>query len=304
VKILFVPPQQGYTEELLFYGLREVLGENAIDFPRYDLLWDAAPDRGTYTALTGLLHGQPEPDRRGISRRVVDGEFDMFVVSNRSWRFVPSHWYDRMPSIFLDGMDEAHVLFQTEINVLRPMLYVKRECYVEDHFIRPMPFSYPKALAGSPTANRSRPIVGLFGNDHYPRCRLLEAFRQQGDVRLVQGASVLGNEAYRMLLRQSRCSLDVRGFGYGCLRRFEGPGQGCVPVLQRVPIIIREEWQDGEDAYFYDDTRDAACFVKTLTEDRYMEMASLSWERYLKYHTAKARAEQFLNDVEDALSRR
>jgi len=303
MKVLFIPPPQGYSEELLFYGLTELLGTDAVDFPRYDWLRNEPQTGGLYTALSGLLFGQAEPDRTDMSRRVDAGEFDVLVVSNRSWQVVPSRWFRQMPTVFVDGIDQAHVVFQTEVNAIRPMLYFKREAYVTDGLIRPMPFSFPAVLSSPPTPNRPRQVAAIFGNAHFPRCRVLRAFEDYPDVQLVDEDHRWSDIAYRQLLQLAKCSLDVRGFGYGCLRRFESPAQGCILVGQRLPIVVPHDWVDGEDAYWFDDTRDAARFVSDLTEGAYLDMAEQSWQRYLKHHTTKARAKQFLDDVTFKLSK-
>jgi len=305
VKILFAPPQQGYTEEMLFYGLVEVLGhDNVVDYPRYETLRAAPPSDGSFGALCGMLFGAPEPDRSNMRQRVMGGEFDLIVVSNRSWHMLPLHYYDAVPAVFVDGEDHADRMLRAEAEQgVKAKLYFKREAYVVDRYIRPHPFSYPELYATPPSLGRPRPVGAIFTLPHYPRDRVIEAFEHHmPNVAIVAGHQAMSHKGYRMFMSQSRVGLDVRGFGYGCLRRVEVVGHGCVLCAQRLPIVMPHEFEHGSECFFFEDIRDAVVFVDNMTEDQYMDMAGRSWEKYLAYHTTKARAEQFLNDVENVPS--
>lgn len=312
MKILFAAPPQGYSEELLFYGLTEVLGtENVVDYPRFDHLWDAPKPKGYYTALSGLLHGQTEPDRNGLGKRVDARDFDLVVVSNRSWHFVPLATYTKLPVVFIDGEDDANEIFHELGRQLGPRLYFKRELYMECEFFKPLPFCYPEKLATGPTPAKDRPLdcVAVFGVNHWPREQVVKALGEDfPDVQLIMEPDTgwLGNAPYLEKLQQAKIGIDVRGFGFTTLRRWEIVAHGAMLLCQKLPILIPNDFFPGSTCVELDSLIGLADWIKTACSSdnmgRYIEdVAQCAWDVYLKHHTTKARAEAFLNTCKGVL---
>lgn len=306
MRILFVGSCGTYGIELLFEGLLKVLGwENVIDFPRFDVARN--PSSGPYFggAYAGLVSDQPEPDRANITRRAREGEFDLMVVSNRSCRQMPSWMFHAIPTAFLDDEHRAEVMYATEIATLPLLVYFKRQAYITTPFIRPLPYGYPEQWATPPSLGRPHQVAGLFTSAMFPRELVVREFAPHfRQVRIIPSERAVSRVQYRQCLAQTRIGLDIRGFGWGTMRRLESIASGCVLLAEPLPISEPHPFIHGEDCWTFTDTEDAIAFAKGLGEDRYMEMATRSYEKFLKHHTTKARAEQFLNDVEEALNRR
>ncbi len=307
MKILFAAPQQGYTEELLLYGLTEVLGTQVVDYPRMDHLWGPPKTGGLYSALSGLLHGQDEPNRAKLQQRVADGEFDLLVVSNRSWQHIPQAAYQKIPCIFVDGEDDADHVYASQADSLGFRLYFKRECYIEDDHIRALPFSYPECLSFAPSPDRPLDVFGIYGVNHWPREQVVWALQKEHpNVRLmdINKRVWATNAEYLDMLRQSKIGIDVRGFGWGTLRHWEIVANGCLLFRQRLPIYVPNDYEDGVDCFEFATIIGLSQCLRYYCGDgvvQSMSMRERSFARYLRYHTTKARAEQFLAACEEVL---
>ncbi len=312
MKVLFATPKQGYTEELLFYGLTEALGtENVVDFPRFDHMWDAHKPSGLYTALSGLLEGQDEPDRNKLSERCEAGEFDLMIISNRSWNHMPMVAYNHIPCVFVDGEDDANAIFDGVPLNLGVKLYFKRELYIEDEFYKPLPFSYPESLSFAPTPAPARPelISAVFGVPHWPRQQVVQRLSEEhaGVTMMEIRADLwLSNAQYLDTLRNAKIGLDLRGFGFGTLRYWEIVASGCMLIRQKLPIRIPHDFISGLDCMEIDRLSDLQDWLRRAATDKMIQndirnMADLSFKRYRQFHTTKARAEQFLAKCEGVL---
>ncbi|NQV07677.1 glycosyltransferase family 1 protein [bacterium] len=307
MKVLFVPPQQCYTLELLFDGLVDVLGpENVVDFPRYEIARNAGRAVPYYGGtFAGFMSHLPEPDRSDICSRVLGGEFDLLIINNRNWKAVPRRFFTAVPTVFIDGEDRAGQFFRTEVERLPLLLYFKRGAFLSTPFLRPLTHSYPFRLSHAPSHGRTHRVSGLFSSDWFPRPLLAAAFASYApDVAVFPPKLALGRDAYRARLADSQVGLDCRDVGCGSVRRAEVMASGCVLVGQPQRVVERHPLEHGTECFYFEEVGDAVQFVDELTEDRYMEMASRSYDKYLTYHTTRARAEQVLNEVEDAIDRR
>ncbi len=90
VRILFLSGNTSqrdvnYSRELLFIGLRKILGINVIDFPKIDVLYENCKNKQKYIGK-GFTYGgklkDVDIDRSNIEQRITENEFD-FVFYGR-----------------------------------------------------------------------------------------------------------------------------------------------------------------------------------------------------------------------------
>ncbi len=122
MKLLFLHPNNAdYLSATLFHGLRTLLGNNCVDFPRYDIMYKNFPQslkttiRGNAFTLYGLL--EEETNEVKVDRnKCLDNlnKFDKIIVSNIWWieysliRFLINN-VSKNKIIIIDGADQSAV---------------------------------------------------------------------------------------------------------------------------------------------------------------------------------------------------
>lgn len=113
--LFFSPGLEEYLADGLFHGLRTLLGDRAVDYPKHELLYETCPDevlavmRGRGMTLYGLLEDVQVPRAR-VWEELRWGEFDLAVFADitRRWgAFVELLPYlGATPAAVLDGDDD------------------------------------------------------------------------------------------------------------------------------------------------------------------------------------------------------
>ena len=98
-------------------------------------------------------------------------------------------------------------------------------------------------------------------------------------------------EEYLKILADSKSSVSVRGYGCDTFRYWEIAYNGAMLISQKLPIIIPDDFIEGESALFFTQpTELREKFKKYVVDsDEWKEVAKNGQRRYLKYHTPKAR---------------
>jgi hypothetical protein len=108
-------------------------------------------------------------------------------------------------------------------------------------------------------------------------------------------------EQYLNKLSDSKASISIRGMGWDTFRYWEIPSYGAMLISQRLPIIIRNNFVDGESALFFSTNKELYKKIKTtiINSDEWREISRKGRQNILKYHTPKKRAEYILNCVKE-----
>ena len=82
MRILFIcHPYPNYVPDLLLHGLRKIIGDDVVDFPRKDILYDGILGQSYLDPIPGLMAGncsptpglnRPEIPRHGQSASLPD----------------------------------------------------------------------------------------------------------------------------------------------------------------------------------------------------------------------------------------
>jgi len=158
----------------------------------------------------------------------------------------------------------------------------------------PLPFAYPDARLPA-DLKPDRPS-GVFWAGHRLsglRGLYLDWIERRLELRFDNKYS---QDDYARAIAQSRIGLCFFGFGFDTVRYWELPAHGCMLLAERLPIQIPHNFRDGESGVFFDDVHDLEHKLSHYLKhtDEAEAVAARGRDHLLRYHTASARARQFL----------
>jgi hypothetical protein len=318
---------EDYLSNSLFHGLRTLLGERVVDFPKSEISYRTYPhlDRiyGRGFTLYGLLEDLPL-DRTLVVDRARRGGFDLIVFGD-IWRYFGS-FVELLPALdsskvaFLDGADyPAPYPYGSSFwrvpqwwalpRAHRRGIYFKREL-TDETAQRRYFMLVPRRLATRlPFARALRPIAFSIPEEKIvaeppPKAKQFNAHVVDEEVAGRIGASpsyAFEDEAeYYADLQASRFGITAKRTGWDALRHYELAANGCVPCfreLERKPATCAPHGLEaGRNCLSYRNADDLLRRVESVGEERYAELQSgaLAWARA---NSTRRRAEEFLREL-------
>lgn len=106
---------------------------------------------------------------------------------------------------------------------------------------------------------------------------------------------------YLRILRSSKAGLSLRGFGYDTYRYWEIPCYGSMLMSQRMPIVIPNDFVEGESALFFSDKAELRRKIERyiLKSDEWREIARNGQRHFFRHHTPERRAESLLRMIKE-----
>jgi hypothetical protein len=311
-RILFVNPNhEDYLGDGIFHGLRTLLGEDVIDFPKAEFLYDSvrpqvlARVRGGAFTLYGLL-ADLEVDRDHVLPRALDGEFDLVIFSD-IWRTFGlwTEWSPQLraagvPMVVLDGSDRVEPYPYAGLWWrVRGWWFIPRAHNRAPYFkreITPATRWFASYLALPPRLGRTlglrsisfsipaEKIVGSPPQKHkdYPRhivdAELAERVGGQTSYAFVD------EQEYRADLQASRFGITTKREGWDALRHYEIAANGAVPCfrgLTHKPPRCAPFGLDQSNSIAYDSADQLLGRIENLSEGEYEELqaGALAWAR-------------------------
>lgn len=225
MKILYVSAGKGedYQRDVLFHGLRELLGADAVDAHRIDSLY-AQSDQAKY-AMYGrgytVYATLPDiaVDREGVEEKIRSRHFDLIIYGSihRCDQYLEQVQQCYPPSriVFVDGEDQARLKWA----VLGKGIYFKREL-LQPLFpvLHPVHFAVPTVKFISDAAfveNLQRKQRLMASCD--PRDRSTYVFFTEPD--------------YYLQYQQAYYGITMKKLGWDCMRHHEIVSQGTAPYF-------------------------------------------------------------------------
>ena len=333
-RLLFLTsPKDDYLSDSVLHGLRSLLGDEVVDFPKKESLYrgfaaGSGERYGLGFTLYGLLDDVPV-DRHDVFERARGREFD-FVVIGDVWRsfglyaqLVPYLKPAGVPLVLLDGFDSpapvptAPHFWRTPYRWFLPRprharVYFKRELTPMTNTFRRY-FLLPPPLNGwVPFPRNFRPLAFSIPEEKIvgeppPKSQLLATHvvdreaaerlgREWGDHGVY---SFTDEESYYADLRRSRFGITTKRAGWDALRHYETAANGCVPAfrdLDRKPTTCAPHGLDRSNCVVYGDFDHLQRQLDEISEDLYAELQAnaLAWARN---NSTTARARQFLHEL-------
>jgi len=247
------------------------------------------------------LHSNTATYRFGTE---VCGDFGMSVVDKPDLIFCGTRWKEPIsePFIVYDGRDKGKIddrLYQSAF------LYFKRD-FIEEYKSLPKVRPLPQGIVqnqnsfGIPSSKREIDVsFTLFPHRHVPiRGKILEFFKSIKGIKTFSGFQSFSE--YQKILDMSKISISLRGVAWDTYRYWEIVHHGAILCSEYLPITILNNSED--EAIFFDSDNPADLEEKLryyLSDlDRLDRMQAKAWEKFVKFHTAKARAKYVLQEVE------
>ena len=209
-----------YMSDLLLHGLRELYGNDVIDYPGCWYLYKDEIQKREYEekrfwgkgfTIKKILHSYESIDRENIQQKIRSRYFDLVIYGSirRSDLFLDDVIKFNNKFIFIDGEDDNFI--ETKYSSLG--LYFKRELLSKIPKILPISFAIPKSKI-------------LKEIDYHPQNILAP---------LIPGrlsTYIYDNEkSYYKMYQKSIFALTYKKAGWDCLRHYEILMNGCIPLF-------------------------------------------------------------------------
>lgn len=319
LKILYIttanPRAQGdFLEVSIFHGLRTIMGDDCVDYPRKKVMyhdWSDTPQ--------SELHGQgftlytQKLNDLSFSRDTIDySKFD-FVLFGTLGQYdgYPTHeeiikHYDKSRIWYLDGHDiygsaevmgvfngERVVANQKKNSFKRELVFLEEGVYptgfgIPEYQIRPIDFSIKNKLFP-----KTAPSRAIFGSDPEMGTRHHHVFSNE--------------EEYYRDMQESWFGLTCKKGGWDCLRHYEIIAAGALLLFKDYNQKPDSCSPQGMPCFSYGTPQELQAIVSRLLvnnspTDEYLNMLNAQREWLLKFGTTKARAKSiidFLSFIKD-----
>jgi hypothetical protein len=328
-RVLFLTaPHEDYLADGLLHGLRNLLGDGVVDYPRADFLYRDYPlERrsqlyGRGFSLYGLLPEIPI-DRHRPLQRARAGEFDLIVFADiwssfgRFAEIAPT--VTGTPLAVLDGADRvepypyAGQWWRKRAWWMLPRahtraLYFKRELTPATGWYRSYLLLPPALAQHLPSIRAMREISFSFPAEKITAqapSEKRELFARhvvdpEVATRLGRDTAYAFSEEreYYRDLQSARYGITVKRAGWDCLRHYELAANGCVPCFRNLaakPLRCAPHGLDADNCVAYRDHDELMSKLARIDDDIYraLQGGALRWARA---STTVRRAERFLAD--------
>jgi hypothetical protein len=312
-----------YLADALLHGLRQLLGEQVVDFPKAEHMYADMPPatrsrlRGGGFSLYGLLPDLPI-DRDHLLWRALDREFDLVVFGDMWGSFgLWTEWAPQLkragiPLVVIDGSDRvepypyAGLWWRVRVWWFLPRAHNRASYFKRE--ITPWTRWFASYLLLPPFLGRQlglQPIAFAIPAEKIvsePPSKDKDFPRQVVDPEL---AARLGAESGRVFqtesdyyedLQRSRFGVTTKREGWDALRHYEIAANGAVPCfrdLDRKPSTCAPHGLDSTNCLSYRDPDDLLARVRALDDESYasLQAGALHW---VGANTTVARARQLL----------
>lgn len=333
MKLLYLShPETDYGAENLYHGLCQLLGaENVVDFPyhytfhgkvehlqnaevRNYLAGNTASPlaKGGYSAP---LHWMPAYEGTEYSYEEIKRlGFDIILLP--SPREVNLHFADRLKRdnclegnfVFADFEDSPFIRYDI-IDYFKPLCIFKSNLVSRTSDIHPLPMASP--VVDNPkyehilSAPKKMDVYARLGLTIMDRRIFLNLLRNR-DVLHVANIFVNSDHVpyvqYLWEIAASKIAICMRGHGHITVRHFEIPSFDTLMFMESLQAKVPYPFEDGKTCIIFDpyDIRDFFRKVEYYLENQSERerIAKAGREHLKKYHTCRARAQQFLEAID------
>ena len=227
MKILYLHPNNNnhqfyndYMSDLLLHGLRDLIGEDIIDYPGCWYLYNDEIKIRNYNnqrfwgkgfTIKNILNNYNSIDRENINQKIKNKYFDLIIYGSirRSNLFLDDVIRYNNKFIFIDGEDDNFI----ESKYSNLGLYFKRELISKQTKILPINFAIPKSK-----------IISKI--DEQPKSLLAPLIPGR-----LKTYTYEDENSYYEMYKKSIFALTYKKAGWDCLRHYEILMNGCIPLF-------------------------------------------------------------------------
>jgi hypothetical protein len=322
MNILFLTHSDpNYVPDFLLHGLRKLLGENVVDYPKKECLYS-----GMQSGNIPEIYRDPfwfpadngKVNRDDIESRLKNNYFDYVVCDVRAQPLYQSI-YDKLSGfevklVVIDGEDSP-----VEIKP-GPFVVCRRESDGTDYSI-PLPMALPEEIFNRIVSYSDNPkshsigFIGsvgkylesrsiLLGNlaSYYPDSLLLSApVSYDADV---HSEERVGLDSYYDNLQRCRFVLTLRGKGYDTFRFWENTACNALHISEGMPLFIPNDFKDKLHIIRYSNIDQLRSIIDNQLEreQETTQMIQNSHQHLKEFHLTTSRATYFLDRIKSAFN--
>ena len=288
-----------YVPDLLLQGLRKILGDAVVDYPRKDVLYQGICGQPNLDPIPDFMPGDAAVDREDIEGKMSRGFYDFVICDIRAFNDrIGLLQQNACPLALLDGED-----FPVKI---KPGPYVILSSGTDgmDNSV-PLQYCMPEELIawierfdGEPKTHS----IGFMGSrgQHTPeRNTMLDTLARTFpdsfiNVWEVGNAPAFGRDDYYRNMQRCKIVLNLPGAGVNAFRYWENAACAALHASKRISFVVPNDFREGVEIMKFSSVHELACIVEQVLDDRLdwkgFGQRSRAWLR--KHHTTQKRAEE------------
>jgi hypothetical protein len=205
-----------YQNDLVFYGLRELFGDDVVDSTQIVSLYkeyeNAINPQHLWGGMTAFwLIGDNNIDRTNIEEKIKDQYYDLIIYGAikrcKNYYDLVSKYYPPNRVILIDGNDESDLdpLYEKH-------LYFKRELIIDHPNLLPITFGIPTCKLSDTTIPKTQ---------EYATC-----IPGQPETYIFKT-----EQPYYEDYQKSFYGVTIKKAGWDCMRHYEILGNNCIPYF-------------------------------------------------------------------------
>ncbi|MCL4425364.1 MAG: glycosyltransferase [Firmicutes bacterium] len=296
-KVLFLTGSSiNFQEDVLHEGLDELLGaEHVYCYPYKDYknfqynLYPESANSPRHRNPIGLMRLMEQ--RESIDAVIIGGNRPDSLAT---WRVIQDLFTHCPVALLHGGESEPH--WPEDIHYThRFQMDLLPENQAPDLF--PLPMAVPPRVMLPEETERDIKVSFVARLTHQIRFQCAELLRQGGFT--VFANADLPRELYCWILNRTKIAVSLRGAAFDTFRYWEIPYHGALLLSQRLPILIPDNFVDGQSAVFFDSPEEMMDKIHSLLadEDRLAWIAANGQNLAREKHTSAARARYVLETM-------
>ncbi|MFQ3574251.1 MAG: glycosyltransferase [Thermodesulfovibrionales bacterium] len=318
LRILFLThPYPNYVPDLLLHGLRKLLGERVIDYPRKECLYKGFLGTGVSDEsqlLKGWFPKDDNIDREDIDKKIQKGFFTYVLCDLRAINTVLGGNLDIPKDLcfaIIDGEDTRQRI------PLGNYLVFQRETDGSDYSI-PLQMSMPEDVLNiirnfdNVEKRYSVCFLGSAAHMSDDRISYITAIKERYSDALLNLTHIptpqnpmpqgrLGRIDYYTALQSCKVVLNLKGAGYDTFRYWENCSTLSVHLSQNTPLLIPNDFIEGQHILRFSTVREMIDKIDMVLQDKInsTDMVQNCRNHLLKYHLTTKRAEYVLKKLKE-----
>jgi hypothetical protein len=297
--LLLTSAYPNMVPDFLLHGMRKLLGDDAVDYPRKHPLYEGVCGQPNSDRLPNYMGDDSKIDRSDLEAKVANGFFDFVICDVRAFgEQIELMRKSVCPLALLDGDDFP--------KYIKPGPYVVLRSATDgtDYSI-PLQYSIPQELLDWIDRHQNEPkihSVGFLGSRGPltpDRNLLLDDLAKMFPDSMIktwevgQNAPDSRDDFYRYM-QSCKLLLNLPGAGVNAFRYWENAACNALNVAKRVPLLVPNDFREGIEVLKFSTIHELAYIVDQVLSDRIdwrsFSEHSRAWLR--KYHTSERRAEE------------
>jgi len=267
-----------YQNDLVFYGLRELYGDDVVDSTQIISLYKEYENkihpRHLWGGMTTFwLIGDNNIDRTNIEQKIKDQFYDLIIYGSikrcKDYYDIVSNHYLADKIILIDGNDES------ELDPLyKKHLYFKRELVNEHPNLKPITFAIPTPKLAKPNKNKSQEYATCI-----PGQPETYVFKEE--------------QPYYEDYQKSYYGVTMKKAGWDCMRHYEILGNYCMPYFTDLEDCPKDTLSSFPKGLLLE----AKELASNFNQEKYYTLLDKVFEHTKQHLTTKSLAKYILNYV-------